>query len=138
MQEWLWQNDRNAMMHGIENRCPFLDPRLSRWLATPYATKFDGARNKPVLREAFRHFTPLAAAGRLPKQGFRFRYTRFIRQNAPALLDMVLSGAGTRRLLSPAGADQLLAAPTETLLSPIGQRLVVLAGLAEAGVVRLP
>ena len=32
LHEWLWQNDRNAMMSGIENRSPFLDYRLAPYM----------------------------------------------------------------------------------------------------------
>ena len=64
MQEWLWQNDRNAMAASVENRSPFLDYRLAAWLDTPYDHKFGGPWNKRELRQLFQRFTPLPTAQR--------------------------------------------------------------------------
>ncbi|WP_417694859.1 asparagine synthase (glutamine-hydrolyzing) [Roseibium sp.] len=54
------QGERMSFSHGVENRCPFLDPDVFA-LATSINLKFDdGLTEKRLLREAFR--------GRLPDQ----------------------------------------------------------------------
>ncbi|MEP7085091.1 MAG: asparagine synthase (glutamine-hydrolyzing), partial [Betaproteobacteria bacterium] len=59
LHEWLWQNDRNAMQSGIENRSPFLDYRLAPFMHSGYREKFVGVWNKHELRSLFSTFVPL-------------------------------------------------------------------------------
>ncbi|HVL74033.1 MAG TPA: asparagine synthase (glutamine-hydrolyzing) [Beijerinckiaceae bacterium] len=133
MQEWLWQNDRNAMAWGVENRSPFLDHRLAAWMETPYSAKFDGAENKRELRALFGRFAALPSAERTEKQGFRWVYGRFLRQNRERLHDLVLSSRTVRRLCrSDRLADDLRADP-EACDRPLFHRLLVVAGLDAAG-----
>ncbi len=131
MQEWLWQNDRNAMASGIENRSPFLDHRLARYMTG--ASGFDGAFNKTALRTLFADFTPLPTSARREKQGFRWVYGRFLRQNAPALMDL-LAGSRLASFYAPLdGLAQLMADPEAAFRSKLLQRLLVLAGLEARG-----
>lgn len=87
LQEWLWQNDRNAMMSGIENRSPLLDYRLAPYMASGHASKFVGVWNKHELRTIFP--TPLPTQWRRDKQGFRWVYHRFLRQNRDQILQLI-------------------------------------------------
>lgn len=133
MQDWLWQNDRNAMASGVENRSPFLDHRLARWMATGYAAKFGGQWNKLELRRIFDRFRPLATGSRVEKQGFRWVYGRFMRANRAAILDIVASSTAVRRLLD---GDRLLVdagAVDDVLECDLMQRLMVVAGLEATG-----
>ncbi len=133
MQEWLWQNDRNAMASGIENRSPFLDHRLARHRARRGADAFDGAFNKVRLRALFPRFVALPTAARTEKQGFRWVYGRFLRQNAAALVELM---AGSKLVAEQAPIDRLarlMAEPQAAVGSRLVQRLIVLAGLEATG-----
>ena len=135
MQEWLWHNDRNAMAAGVENRSPFLDHRIAGWMTTPYRDKFSGARNKCELRALLGDFFPLSAAQRLEKQGFRWVYGRFLRQNRRWIADLVHGSMLVRRLCR---IDALMAGLEEDAADrPLLQRLIVLAGLEAAGALKV-
>lgn len=57
--EWLWQNDRNAMASGVENRSPLLDHRLAPHMRTRMQGKMSGPWNELELRQAFDRFIAL-------------------------------------------------------------------------------
>ncbi len=133
MQEWLWQNDRNAMAAGVENRSPFLDHRLAAWVSTPYHAKFNCSRNKCELRVLFDQFIPLPSVKRLEKQGFRWVYGRFLRQNRRWIAELIHGSALVRRVCR---IDALMADLDEISADePLLQRLIVLAGLEATGAV---
>jgi asparagine synthase (glutamine-hydrolysing) len=133
MQEWLWQNDRNAMSAGIENRSPFLDHRLARWMSTGYHAKLAGPWNKQELRRMFDRFTPLPTATRADKQGFRWVYGRFMRSNRERIIELVAGSGLARdyldgtRLLDQARSNDAI------LELDLLQRLMVIAGLEAVG-----
>ncbi|MEO8542296.1 MAG: asparagine synthetase B [Burkholderiaceae bacterium] len=110
LHEWLWQNDRNAMMSGIENRSPLLDYRLAPYIGSGYARKFVGPWNKHELRSLF----PLAlpTQWRRDKQGFRWVYHRFLRQNRDQVLQLIAASTilperiDVGRLLDAARRDE--------------------------------
>ena len=133
LQEWLWQNDRNAMAHGVENRSPFLDFRLAPYMAAPANRKFDGAANKPALRRLFQTFTPLPTATRLPKQGFRFVWGRFARRHHKALAELLAASPFTDLYVEREAFFAAVSRDAEFLLSPLSQRLASLAALAATG-----
>lgn len=91
LHEWLWQNDRNAMMSGIENRSPLLDYRLAPYMHSGYRQKFVGPWNKHELRSLFPAFVPLPTQWRRDKQGFRWVYSRFLRSNRAQVLELIAS-----------------------------------------------
>jgi len=132
LQEWMWQNDRNAMLASVENRSPFLDHRLAPFLLTGYRCKFDGGWNKLELRRAFDRFRPLPTQWRREKQGFRWVYGRFFRANRTRILDLV----STSRILPAALALSELVdrarRSEEVLSSELMQRALCIAGLEEA------
>jgi asparagine synthase (glutamine-hydrolysing) len=133
MQEWLWQNDRNAMASSVENRSPFLDYRLAAWLDTPYHAKFGGLWNKRELRQLFQRFTPLPTAERRDKQGFRWAFDHFFRNNLDAVLAMIAGAAVTRRFVDPGTFADAVRGGRVGLDSHLLHRLTVLAGLEASG-----
>ncbi len=133
MQEWLWQNDRNAMAASVENRSPFLDYRLAAWLGTPYHAKFGGPWNKRELRQLFDRFTPLPTAERRDKQGFRWAFDHFFRNNLDRVLEMVADAGVTRRFVDPGTFADAVRRGRVGLDSNLLHRLTVLAGLEANG-----
>lgn len=138
MQEWLWQNDRNAMAAGVENRSPFLDFRLARFAASTRIDKFRGSLNKRELRGLFDRFVPLPTAKRVDKQGFRWVYGRFLRSNARDIRELLDASSLVRAYVNPAHLDGLFADDHRLGQSKLVQRLVVLAGLERRGCLTAP
>jgi asparagine synthase (glutamine-hydrolysing) len=95
--EWIWHNDRNAMMSSIENRSPLLDYRLAKFIATDATKKFVAQWNKHELRSAFDQLVKLPTQWRVQKQGFRWAARRFFKDNRSRILDLVDSS----RVLRP-------------------------------------
>ena len=130
--EWLWQNDRNAMASGVENRSPLLDHRLAPYMRTRMQGKMSGPWNKLELRQAFDRFIPLPTQWRRDKQGFRWVYHRFLRANRMAVLDLLTasqllpSRVNARAVVDAARRDDAV------LDSVLLQRMLCIAGL-EAG-----
>ena len=134
MQEWLWQNDRTAMQAGVENRSPFLDHRLARYLATGPAAKLIGPWNKYELRTLFNKFRPMPTQWRRDKQGFRWVYGRFLRSNRNELLDLVAASKALASRLDLAALVASARRHDEVLLSELMQRSICIAGIeAELG-----
>ena len=132
LQEWLWQNDRNAMMSGIENRSPLLDHRLAPYMHSGYAKKFVGVWNKHELRALFPRFVALPTQWRRDKQGFRWVYSRFLRNNRDEVLQLIASSrmlpdrVDVRRLLDIARKDDAY------LGSSLLHRMLCIAGLEQS------
>lgn len=133
--EWLWQNDRNAMAEGVENRSPFLDHRLLAFAATPYQAKMAGAENKRELRALFDRFVPLPTARRFEKQGFRWVYGRFFRANRRWIADLVGASAIARRLCDRDRVEREIIEDHDGADRPLLQRMLVLAGLEASGAI---
>ena len=132
LHEWLWQNDRNAMMSGIENRSPLLDHRLAPFMHSGYRNKFAGPWNKLELRKLFPSFVELPTQWRQDKQGFRWVYGRFLRQNKSAIMELV---AASKLLQGHVRIQALLerASREESYLEcALLQRMLCLAGLEQA------
>ena len=130
--EWIWHNDRNAMMFGIENRSPMLDYRLARWMGTDYRLKFRGGWNKRELRSAFDRLTPLPTQWRRQKQGFRWNNRRFMAANTARILELV---RGSRVLADHVDLARFADAArrNERLAQgQFAQRLLGVAGVEEA------
>ena len=127
--EWLWQNDRNAMRSGIENRSPFLDTRLTAALSTGYRAKFVGPWNKHELRTLFDGFKPAPTQWRREKQGFRWVFARFLRQNRAHVLELIAASQIVRASVHSSKLMDAIAADEELLFSGLVQRCLCLAGL---------
>ncbi len=87
------QGDRMALAHGVENRCPFLDPNLVAWafsLPADYRLK-DGVQEKNILKQAFQNELPESVINR-PKQPFVAPDAIvFLSKNPPEYMESVLS-----------------------------------------------
>jgi asparagine synthase (glutamine-hydrolysing) len=130
--EWLWQNDRNAMRSGVENRSPFLDTRLTAHLGSGYSAKFVGPWNKYELRQLFDRFRPAPTQWRREKQGFRWVFARFLRQNRAAVLELIAASSLVRSRVHFPALLNAIAADEELLFSDLTQRCLVLAGVEAA------
>src|SRR5262249_6509588 len=131
LHEWLWQNDRNAMMSGLENRSPFLDYRLAPLMLSGYRDKYVGPWNKHELRSLFAAFVPLPTQWRRDKQGFRWVYSRFLRRNRADVLELI---AGSTILRERIDVDRLLdraRADDGHLGSSLLERMLCIAGLEQ-------
>jgi asparagine synthase (glutamine-hydrolysing) len=129
LHEWLWQNDRNAMMSGIENRSPFLDYRLASFMHSGYRDKFVGAWNKHELRSLFSAFVPLPTQWRRDKQGFRWVYSQFLRQNRDPVLELIASSRILRRRIDVERLLERARNHDNYLGSSLIERMLCIAGL---------
>ncbi len=130
--EWLWQNDRNAMRSGVENRSPFLDTQLTPLLGTGYRAKFVGPWNKHELRVLFDRFKPAPTQWRREKQGFRWAFARFLRQNRAQVLELITASSVVRARLETGALIDAIAADEELLFSDLVQRCLCVAGVEAA------
>jgi asparagine synthase (glutamine-hydrolysing) len=132
--EWIWHNDRNSMMSGVEGRSPLLDYRLIPFVGNGYGMKFRRQWNKYQLRRLFDALTPLPTQWRQQKQGFRWNGKAFLRENQNEILDRI---AGSSYLNSRYDIKKyaIRAKKYERfMLSGVTLRLLCLAGLdAELG-----
>jgi asparagine synthase (glutamine-hydrolysing) len=131
LHEWLWQNDRNAMMFGIENRSPFLDYRLAPFMHSGYRDKFVGPWNKHELRSLFAAFIPLPSQWRRDKQGFRFVYSRFLRQNRNDVLELIASSTMLRQRVDVERLLDRARSHDSYLASSLLERMLCIAGLEQ-------
>lgn len=127
--EWIWHNDRNAMMAGIENRSPILDYRLLEFMGTGYHNKFVNGWNKHELRKAFDSFTPLPTQWRREKQGFRWSGREFLRQNRDSILELIRSSAYLQSRYDTARYVDLAHRNSRVLTCPFTPRLLSIAGV---------
>lgn len=129
--EWIWHNDRNAMMSGVENRSPLLDYRLAPFLGTGYRSKFVRQFNKHELRDVFDRFVSLPTQWRTEKQGFRWAGRRFLTENRDAILEMIGSSRLLRERLRLDVYMDRVRRSQRVLRGSLTPRLLCLAGLEE-------
>ncbi|KND26275.1 asparagine synthase (glutamine-hydrolyzing) [Streptomyces acidiscabies] len=84
------QGERMGLAHGVENRCPFLDPAVVRAAALVNLRFDDGWEEKAVLKEAFRDVLPAGPLTRR-KQPYRAPGSTAFREHRPDYLELVLS-----------------------------------------------
>jgi asparagine synthase (glutamine-hydrolysing) len=130
--EWIWQNDRNAMMSSIENRSPLLDFRLSPFMASGYAAKFVGPWNKHELRKVFDAFIRLPTQWRRQKQGFRWAAAKFYANNADAILEAIRMSKVLPRWVRVDAFVERARRNRRYLRSRLAARLLCIAGLEQA------
>lgn len=133
LHEWLWQNDRNAMMSGIENRSPLLDHRLAPYMASGYRDKFLGPWNKHALRSVFP--VPLPTQWRRDKQGFRWVYHRFLRSNRDQVLQLIAASTILPQRVDVARLLDLARRDEAYLGCGLLHRMLCIAGLEQTGIV---
>lgn len=130
--EWVWHNDRNAMMSSVENRSPLLDFRLHSYLFSGYTKKFVGKYNKHELREIFDKFNALPTQWRWQKQGFRWDGKNFIRQNQDQIRDLIAASTWLEDSINlKQFADRSKKSPS-MLRTTLAKRMLTIAGLEES------
>jgi asparagine synthase (glutamine-hydrolysing) len=132
LQEWLWQNDRNAMLASVENRSPLLDYRLAPFLLTGRNAKLVGPWNKYELRRVFAAFVPLPTQWRRQKQGFRWVHGRFLRHNRARVLELIAAAAILKEHIRVQELIEQASVSDAILESELTQRALCLAGLEVA------
>ena len=78
---FLHQLDRNSMTFGLENRSPFLDKSLIKYLFSNFTNKVSKKFYKKELRDLFKKFSDLSTARRIDKSGFSFGRDKFLKKN---------------------------------------------------------
>ncbi|MFE7277377.1 asparagine synthase (glutamine-hydrolyzing) [Streptomyces sp. NPDC057623] len=99
------QGERMGLAHGVENRCPFLDPAVVRAAALVNLRFDDGWEEKAVLKEAFRDVLPEEPLTRR-KQPYRAPGSAAFQEHRPDYLELVLS---ERELAKIDGIDPVFA-----------------------------
>ncbi|MFF4602687.1 asparagine synthase (glutamine-hydrolyzing) [Streptomyces sp. NPDC001339] len=84
------QGERMGLAHGVENRCPFLDPAVVRAAASVNLRFDDGWEEKAILKEAFRDSLPREPLTRR-KQPYRAPGAGAFQEHRPDYLELVLS-----------------------------------------------
>ncbi len=85
------QGDRMVAAHGVENRCPFLDPDVIDVAFRSNSKVYDGVNEKRLLKLAFGSRLPRQIIER-PKRPFRAPDTVSFLSEKPEYLDVVFSG----------------------------------------------
>ena len=87
----LRDSDVMSMIHGVEIRVPFLDDDLIRMaLRIDPAVKYEGARPKQILIDAFQHELPEQVWNR-PKMGFSFPFSQWL-GSSQYVRDLMMQG----------------------------------------------
>jgi asparagine synthase (glutamine-hydrolysing) len=84
------QGDRMVLAHSVENRCPFLDPRVVELSAAVNLKFDDGTDEKHLLRKAFAHALPTANLTKR-KQPYRAPDIKAFVASRPDYLELLLS-----------------------------------------------
>lgn len=84
------QGDRVNLAHGLENRCPFLDPDVVNFSASVNLKFNDGFNEKYILKEAFRKVLPTEILNK-PKFPYRAPDAFAFINARPDYLDLLLS-----------------------------------------------
>ena len=127
--EWVWHNDRNAMMSSVENRSPLLDFRLQTFLFTGYQSKYAESFNKFELRSVFQHFVELPTQWRSQKQGFRWDGKEFIKQNTSQIRELIEASTWLEEFINIPRLVDLSSRRPSILRASLAKRLLCLAGL---------
>jgi asparagine synthase (glutamine-hydrolysing) len=127
--EWIWHNDRNSMMYGIESRSPFLDHNLHKFIFSGYKNKFDKNWNKHELRKVFNKFTPLPTQWRAEKQGFRWDGKHFFYNNKDQILEVIRKSEVLKEYVHKDLFDIVANNFPRIFKSSIGRRFLGIAGI---------
>lgn len=103
------QGERMGMAHGVENRCPFLDPGVVGMAGSVNLKHDDGWTEKAVLKAAFPEL-PIEIRTR-HKHPYRAADSKSFVQERPDYLELVLSAQelGRSGLIDPRFAERLVA-----------------------------
>ncbi|WP_367140544.1 MULTISPECIES: asparagine synthase (glutamine-hydrolyzing) [Streptomyces] len=129
------QGERMGLAHGVENRCPFLDPAVVRAAASVNLRFDDGSEEKAILKKAFRGELPASSLARR-KQPYRAPGSAAFKDRRPDYLELVLSDAELGKLgwADPVFARKLVAkimtTPAEEISTKEDQAFVYLLSTA--------
>lgn len=113
------QGDRPALAHGVENRCPFLDPAILRVAASVNLRFDDGYDEKRLLRQAFAADLPAAVVNKR-KFPYRAPDTAAFAAARPDYLELISSESELSKLpFLDAGFARRLT--TKLLKQPAGE-----------------
>ncbi|WP_186400368.1 asparagine synthase (glutamine-hydrolyzing) [Stappia sp. P2PMeth1] len=129
------QGDRMSLAHGVENRCPFLDPSVIGLAASVNLRFDDGFTEKRLLREAFRDRLPGAVADKR-KFPYRAPDAAAFAARRPDYLDLVLSESELANLpflnakFAQRLATKVLTKPAEEVSTKENQTFLFLLSIA--------
>ena len=96
LDDLLPKTDRMSMAHGLEVRCPFLDPELASFVSRlPRSARVQGFNRKRVLKAAMADTLP-AEILRRRKRGFGIPLDRWLRENLMPYVDDMLVSSSSR------------------------------------------
>jgi asparagine synthase (glutamine-hydrolysing) len=76
----VFRDDLSAMKYGVEFRYPYLSNKLIDYVAAlPEEIRFNGIRNKPLLRKTAEKYLPSEVLN-MPKRGFSFPVHYFLKK----------------------------------------------------------
>ncbi|MER5985192.1 asparagine synthase (glutamine-hydrolyzing) [Streptomyces sp. NPDC001787] len=103
------QGERMSLAHGVENRCPFLDPAVVRAAASVNLRFDDGFEEKAILKKAFWGELPESSLTRR-KQPYRAPGATVFKEQRPDYLDLLLSDTELRKIdgIDPVFARKLV------------------------------
>lgn len=129
------QGERASLAHGVENRCPFLDPAVVRAAASVNLRYDDGYDEKAMLKKAFSDDLPQWTVNR-PKQPYRAPGSAVFKDQRPDYLELLLSDTELRKIecVDPVFAGKLVAkimrTPVEEISTKEDQAFVYLLSTA--------
>ncbi|WP_424216093.1 asparagine synthase (glutamine-hydrolyzing) (plasmid) [Streptomyces sp. BI20] len=117
------QGERMSLAHGVENRCPFLDPAVVRAAASVNLRFDDGWEEKAILKEAFRDLLPPDVLARR-KQPYRAPGSAAFHEHRPDYLELVRSEAELATIdgIDPSFAKRLVDKVLSTPPAEIGTK----------------
>ncbi|MFD9424378.1 MULTISPECIES: asparagine synthase (glutamine-hydrolyzing) [unclassified Streptomyces] len=113
------QGERMSLAHGVENRCPFLDPAVVRAAASINLRFDDGFEEKAILKKAFWGELPESSLTRR-KQPYRAPGATVFKEQRPEYLDLLLSDTELKKIdcIDPVFARKLV---TKIMATPQGE-----------------
>ncbi|MER5556853.1 asparagine synthase (glutamine-hydrolyzing) [Streptomyces sp. NPDC002793] len=129
------QGERMSLAHGVENRCPFLDPAVVRAAASVNLRFDDGSDEKAILKKALRGELPESSLTRR-KQPYRAPGAAVFKEQRPDYMDLLLSRTELQKIdcIDPVFAEKLvskiMATPSEAISTKEDQAFVYLLSTA--------
>lgn len=103
------QGERMSLAHGVENRCPFLDPAVVNMAASVNLRFDDGSDEKYLVKRAFEKVLPASIIGK-HKHPYRAPDSAAFVERRPDYLELLLSDAELMKMpfLDPAFCKALV------------------------------
>ncbi|MFF2945450.1 asparagine synthase (glutamine-hydrolyzing) [Streptomyces niveus] len=117
------QGERMSLAHGVENRCPFLDPAVVRVAASVNPRFNDGFEEKTILKRAFHGELPESVVARR-KQPYRAPGSAVFKGHRPDYLELVLSRAEVAKIdgINPVFAERLVSKVMSTSVAEVSTK----------------